>query len=275
MPVTGPTVVRRQLGRRLRRLREEAARTEQEVERAKVCSRTTLWRIENGKFPVKMNTVRGLCWFYGADPETTDALARLAGASDEHGWWESHGDAVPDWFRLYVGLEAAATEIGVYDPEVIHGLLQTPDYMRAVFRATYPDAPQEKIERLVSLRLDRQISYYDRAEPARIVAVLGAGALVREVGGPAVMAEQRAHLAGLGRRVRVEVRVLPWSVGAHPAFSGQFILLDFADPDDPDVAYVESHMGARYLERPEELAEYRRIFRLIREQSVPIEEHLR
>ncbi|MFY1649800.1 DUF5753 domain-containing protein [Solwaraspora sp. WMMB762] len=275
MPVTGPTVVRRQLGRRLRRLREEAARTEQEVERAKVCSRTTLWRIENGKFPVKMNTVRGLCWFYGADPETTDALTRLAGASDEHGWWESHGDAVPDWFRLYVGLEAAATEIGVYDPEVIHGLLQTPDYMRAVFRATYPDAPQEKIERLVSLRLDRQISYYDREQPARIVAILGAGALVREVGGPAVMAEQRAHLASLGRRVRVEVRVLPWSVGAHPAFSGQFILLDFADPDDPDVAYVESHMGARYLERPEELAEYRRIFRLIRGQSVPIEEHLR
>ncbi|MFV2088019.1 DUF5753 domain-containing protein [Micromonospora sp. LOL_021] len=275
MPVTGPTVVRRQLGRRLRRLREESSRTEQEVERAKVCSRTTLWRIENGKFPVKMNTVRGLCWFYGADPETTDALTRLAGASDEHGWWESHGDAVPDWFRLYVGLEAAATEIGVYDPEVIHGLLQTPDYMRAVFRATYPEAPQEKIERLVSLRLDRQISYYDREQPARIVAILGAGALVREVGGPAVMAEQRAHLAGLGRRVRVEVRVLPWSVGAHPAFSGQFILLDFADPDDPDVAYVESHMGARYLERPEELAEYRRIFRLIRKQSVPIEEHLR
>ncbi|WP_326554034.1 DUF5753 domain-containing protein [Micromonospora sp. NBC_01813] len=274
MPVSGPTVVRRQLGRRLRQLREEASRTEHEVERAKVCSRTTLWRIENGKFPVKMNTVRGLCWFYGADPETTDALTRLAAASDDHGWWESHGDAVPHWFQLYVGLETAATEIHNYNPEVIHGLLQTPGYMRAAFRATYPDAPQEKIERLVSLRLDRQISYYDREQPARIVAILGAGALVREVGGPGVMAEQQAHLASLGRRVRVEVRVLPWSVGAHPAFSGPFTLLDFADPDDPDIAYVESHMGARYLERPEELAEYRRIFRLIREQSVPIEEHL-
>ncbi|MFV2106120.1 DUF5753 domain-containing protein [Micromonospora sp. LOL_015] len=275
MPVTGPTVVRRQLGRRLRRLREEAARTEQEVERAKVCSRTTLWRIENGKFPVKMNTVRGLCWFYGADPETTDALTRLAAASDDHGWWESHGDAVPDWFRLYVGLEAAATEIHNYNPELIHGLLQTPDYMRAVFRAADPQATEQKIEGQVSLRLDRQISYYDREQPARIVAVLGAGALAREVGGPAVMAEQRAHLAGLGRRVRVEIRVLPWSAGAHAAMVSPFTLLDFADPDDPDIAYVESHVGARYLERPEELAEYRRIFRLIREQSVPIEEHLR
>ncbi|MDG4771530.1 DUF5753 domain-containing protein [Solwaraspora sp. WMMD792] len=273
--MTGPTVVRRQLGRRLRRLREEACRTEQEVERAKVCSRTTLWRIENGKFPVKMNTVRGLCWFYGADPETTDALTRLAAACDEQGWWESHGDAVPDWFRLYLGLEAAATEIQLYDPELVHGLLQTPDYMRAVFRAADRQASEQQIERLVSLRLDRQISYYDRAEPARIVAVLGAGALAREVGGSAVMAEQRAHLASVGRRVRVEIRVFPWSAGAHAAMVSPFILLDFADPDDPDIAYVESHVGARYLERPEELSEYRRIFREVREQSIPIEEHLR
>ncbi|MFY1699598.1 DUF5753 domain-containing protein [Solwaraspora sp. WMMA2101] len=264
----------RPLGRRLRRLREEAARTEQEVERAKVCSRTTLWRIENGKFPVKMNTVRGLCWFYGADAETTDALTRLAAACDEQGWWESHGDAVPDWFRLYLGLEAAATEIQLYDAELIHGLLQTPDYMRAVFRAADRQASERQIERLVSLRLDRQISYYDRAEPARIVAVFGAGALAREVGGPAVMAEQRAHLASVGRRVRVEIRVLPWSAGAHAAMVSPFTLLDFADPDDPDIAYVETHLGSRYLERPEELAEYRRIFREVREQSIPIEEHL-
>lgn len=151
MPVTGPTVVRRQLGRRLRRLREQASRTEQEVERAKVCSRTTLWRIESGKAPVKMTTVRGLCWFYGAEPEVTDALTRLANGTDEHGWWESHGDALPDWFRLYVGLEAAASDIQTYDPELIHGLMQTPEYARAVFRAAEPAASVEAIERRVSL----------------------------------------------------------------------------------------------------------------------------
>jgi len=67
--------------------------------------------------------------------------------------------------------------------------------------------------------------------------------------------------------------VLPWSAGAHAALAGAFTLLDFAEPEDPDVAYVESHLGARYLERPEELAEYRRIVKLLRQQSVPIEEH--
>lgn len=273
MPITGPTVVRRQLGRRLRRLREEAARTEQEVERAKICSRVTLWRIENGKSPVKLTTVRGLCWFYGADPETTDNLAKLATGTTEQGWWESHADVVPDWFRLYVSLEATATALHIYDSDLIHGLLQTPDYARAVFRAARPDASAEAIERQVSLRLDRQLAFFDRDEPARITAIFGAGALAREVGGAAVMAEQRAHLVRLGRRPGIEIRVLPFAAGAHAAMVSPFTVLDFADPDDPDVVYVESHMGARYLEAPAELAEYRRILSLIRQQSIPIEEY--
>lgn len=272
MPISGPTVVRRQLGRRLRRLREEAARTEQEVERAKVCSRVTLWRIESGKAPVKMTTVRGLCWFYGADPETTDALAALATGTTEQGWWESHDDVVPDWFRLYVSLEATATAIQTYHPELVHGLLQTPDYARAVFRAARPEAPDDAIERQVSLRLDRQLTFFDRDEPARITAVLGAGALAREVGGPAVMAEQRAQLARLGRRPGIEIRVLPFSAGAHAAMVSAFTVLDFAEPEDPDVVYVEAHRGARYLETTADLAEYRRILTLIRRQSTPIEE---
>lgn len=106
-----------------------------------------------------------------------------------------------------------------------------------------------------------------------MTAILGAGALAREVGGPEVMAEQRDHLAALGRRVKVSIRVLPFAAGAHAAFAGPFTLLDFADPEDPDVVYVESHIEGRYLERPGELAEYRRIFDLIRRQSTPVEQY--
>nr|MDT0663310.1 helix-turn-helix transcriptional regulator [Micromonospora sp. DSM 115978] len=273
MPITGPTVVRRQLGRRLRRLREDAARTEQEVERAKVCSRATLWRIESGRSPVKMTTVRGLCWFYGADPDTTDALARLAAGTDDHGWWESHGDVVPDWFRLYVSLEAAATELQTYNPELVHGLLQTPDYARAIFQATKPDAAEEAIEKQVRIRLDRQLTFFDRDAPARITAVLGAGALARQVGGRQVLAEQTSHLVQVSRRIGFEIRVLPWSAGAHAAMAGAFTLMNFANPDDPDVAYLESHGGAQYLEKPAEIEDYRRVLELIRQQSTPIEEY--
>src|SRR5215813_1406259 len=126
MPIQGSTVVRRQLGRRLRRLREAAGKTERDVEEANLASRAKLWRIETGKTPVKVADVRALCWLYGADTATTDALAGLAIGTAAQGWWEDYGDAVSDWFGLYVGLEAAATEIRLYDPELVHGLLQTP-----------------------------------------------------------------------------------------------------------------------------------------------------
>ncbi len=89
------------------------------------------------------------------------------------------------------------------------------------------------------------------------------------------MAEQRQRLQELNELGHVEIRVLPWEVGAHAAMVSPFTILDFDDPDDPAVVYLESQTGARYLEKSEELAEYRRIFDSIETRSVPIEEFTR
>jgi transcriptional regulator with XRE-family HTH domain len=273
MPISGSTVVRRQLGRRLRRLREAASKTERDVETAKLLSRTKLWRIESGKTPVKVPDVRALCWLYGADAATTDALAALAMGTTEQGWWEDYGDAVPDWFGLYVGLETAVTEISTYDPELVHGLLQTEDYALAVYRAAQSDSREEFIRRQVRLRMERQQTLFRRTPPPRIRAVLGAGVLARQVGEPAVMAAQVRKLREIARGGEIEIRVLPWEVGAHAAMAGAFDVLEFDDADDPAVVYLESHLGARYLEKPTEVAECRRIFDVINKQAVPIEEY--
>jgi transcriptional regulator with XRE-family HTH domain len=273
MPVSGPTVVRRQLGRRLRRLRDAAGKTERDVEEASLASRAKLWRIETGKTPVKVADVRALCWLYGADAATTDALAGLAIGTAEQGWWEDYGDAVSDWFGLYVGLEAAATEIRLYDPELVHGLLQTPDYIRSVFRPVDPSMDVEAIEHQVKLRTARHQILTGRADPPRLIAIFGAGVLSRLVGGRQVMTEQVRQLRELNRLDHIDIRVVPWEAGAHAAMHiGAFTILDFDDPDDPSVVYLETHTGARYLEKPDELAEYRRIFDLVYEKTVPIEE---
>ena len=274
MSVPGSTVVRRQLGRRLRKLREAARKSERDVEEARLASRAKLWRIESGKSPVKVADVRALCWLYGADVPTTDALTGLCAGTTTQGWWEDYGDVVPDWFGLYVGLEAGATEILIYDPELVHGLLQTPDYTRAVFLAVTGGSDQEAVGHQIKVRYERQQALLHRQPPLRLTAVLGAGVLARPVGGAATMAEQVARLHELAALDHVEIRILPWAIGAHPAMHvGPFTILDFDDADDPAVVYLESHTGARYLERPEELREYHRIFDLIRRQSVPIEEH--
>jgi transcriptional regulator with XRE-family HTH domain len=274
MSIPGSTVLRRQLGRRLRRLREAAGKSERDIEEASLASRATLWRIETGKTPVKVADVRALCWLYGADRATTDALAGMAVGTTAQGWWEDYGDVVPDWFGLYVGLEATAAQLRIYDPELVHGLLQTPDYIGAVVRAAQPGVDERMVRRQIELRGERQQTLNRQPAPLRLSAVFGAGVLARPVGGEAVMAAQVRRLRELAALAHVEVRVLPWSAGAHAAMhTGAFTVLDFDDPDDPAVVYLETHTGARYLERPEELAAYRRLFDLVHQQSVPIEEY--
>jgi transcriptional regulator with XRE-family HTH domain len=274
MPLPGSTVVRRQLGRRLRRLREVAGKTDADVEEANLASRAKLWRVETGKVAVKVADVRGLCWLYGADAKTTDALAALAVGTRDQGWWEDYGEALPSWFSLYIGLEATADEIRIYDPELVHGLLQTPDYVRALRHAMHPDDDGEYAQSQIKLQDERQQALFTRTPPLRLIAVLGAGVLARPVGGPEVMAEQVARLHELSRHDNIDIRVLPWEAGAHPAMhTGAFAILDFHHADDPAVVYLETHTGARYLEKPDELAEYRRIFDQVYRQTTPIESY--
>jgi transcriptional regulator with XRE-family HTH domain len=273
MPTPGSTVVRRQLGVRLRRLRDAAGKTERDVEEASLASRTKLWRIEAGKAPVKVADVRALCWLYGADPTTTDALAKLALGTTGQGWWEDYSDLYPNEFALYFGLESTAAEIRIYDAELVHGLLQTPDYMRALYWALKPDGADAEADRMVKLRTARQQALTGRAPSTRLTVVLSAGALARQVGGPQTIAAQIGRLHELVALHQVDIRVVPWRAGAHAALHvGPFQILDFADPDDPPVVYVESHTGARYLEKPDEVAEFRRIYDLVYQKSIPIEE---
>jgi hypothetical protein len=105
------------------------------------------------------------------------------------------------------------------------------------------------------------------------VTVLGEGAVTRPVGGEAVLKAQIEHLCRVAQRDHVQIRVLPWSVGAHAAMAGAFRILDFDDPEDPDVVYLESHVGALYLQEPAEVDEYRRIFDLISKDAIPVEDY--
>jgi transcriptional regulator with XRE-family HTH domain len=272
VPVTGQRVVRRALGRRLTRLRIATGKSRREVAEAKLgVSEPTLHRIETGKVPVTVANVRALCWLYGADASITDALAELALGTSQEEWWDAN-PVIPDWFKLYVGLEASATRIYSYDGEVVPGELQTEQYARAVFSAEQP-ADTEAADRHVKLRMQRQRALFARRPAPRMTVVLGEGALTRPVGGEAVLKAQIEHLRQVSRRDHIQVKVLPWAVGAHAAMAGAFRIMDFDDSEDPDVVYLEPHVGALYLEEPAEVDEYRRIFQLISKDAIPVAEY--
>jgi len=272
VPVTGQRVVRRALGRRLTRLRVATGKSRREVAEAKLgISEPTLHRIETGKVPVTVANVRALCWLYGVDDSVASALSDLALGTSQEEWWDAN-PAIPEWFKLYVGLEASASAIHTYEGEVVPGELQTEQYARAVYGAEQ-SVQGDAAERYVKLRLQRQAALASRHPRPRLVTVLGEGVLTRRVGGDGVLGDQIDYLCAVARNENVEIRVLPWSAGAHAAMAGAFRIMDFEDPEDPDVVYLESHVGALYLEEEAEVREYRRIFALIREVAVPIEDY--
>jgi hypothetical protein len=202
------------------------------------------------------------------DESIADALSDLALGTSQEEWWDA-SPAIPDWFKLYVGLEASASAIRTYEGEVVPGELQTEQYARAIYSAEQ-SLEGDATERHVKLRMQRQAATASRYPKPHLVTVLGEGVLSRQVGGADVLAAQIEHLREAARQEHVEILVLPWSAGAHPAMAGAFRIMDFEDPEDPDVVYLESHIGALYLEEPAEVEEYRRIFALICEASVPI-----
>ncbi len=271
--ITGTTVVRRSLGRRLRRLRDLAGFTVDQVTAADGGSEAKIWRIEHGKVAVKVETALHLATLYGASDEERQVLAALARATGQQGWWQEFGASIPDWFQLFVGLESEAGHIAAWDSELVPGLLQTPDYARAVFQAAADDGDPDEVERQVAVRVARQQRMFDRVPAPRLCVVLGQGVMARLVGGPRVMAAQVHHMCSLDQRPDVEIRWLPFACGAHPAMKGGFRILSFEHEDDPDPVYVEAEAGAQYLEKIPQVTRYRGIFESIAQRSIPIGEY--
>jgi len=273
MVSVGSVIARRQLGRELRAFREATGRTREDVSNrnAGIASLAKLARIEQGLVSIRPGDVREMCLLYGVDPETTERLVEMARGTKHEEWWESQDAKAPRWFGMYLSLESVAEIIHVYEPTLIHGLFQTPEYSRQVEVRTSCE-PEPPVDAYVSTRRRRQEQVFGREDPLRIELVLGEAALRVRCPDPAVMPAQVAHLRSLATRPEIDVRVVPQSEGLNPGAYGKFTLLDFPQRKDPPVVYIETYEAARYPERPEQVARFRRRFQSLRAAAVPLEE---
>jgi len=242
-----PTVRRRRLALELRRLRESARLTCDEVAEKLECSASKISRVETGRVSVSPRDVRDILEIYGVSPEESESLIQLARDSRQKGWWDAFKDAIEPHFATYLGLESAAAEIRAYEVGLIPGLLQTEDYARAVISIGMLTGSRGDVERLVKLASARQPALI-AADPPRFWAVLDEAALRRQVGGPRVMRQQLEHLLELAQLPNVAIQVIPFGGGAHPAMGRSFAILSFAERADPDVVYLEDLTSALYLE---------------------------
>src|ERR1700758_1976260 len=145
---TGPTVRRRRLGTELRKLRESNGYKLEEVAGQLGVAPSTLSRIETGKAPTKSVYLSQMLEQYGVDdPAQRQVLVDMAREGHRKGWWAAYDDVLPSGLGVYVGLEAEASGLRSYEIGVVHGLLQTTDYARAVLRASAPRHTADQIAR--------------------------------------------------------------------------------------------------------------------------------
>ncbi|MEY8041092.1 helix-turn-helix domain-containing protein [Saccharopolyspora cebuensis] len=239
----------------LRQLRKDAGKERDDAAEWLEISQQTLSKIELGRQTIKAPHVRLLCQLYDVDAGTLDNLLRLAKEANQRGWWVAYRDTVPESFRRFVGHEADAAAIWDYQAEYVPGLLQTPAYVAAITRASRPNASDAEVNRSVSLRRERQ-ERLDEGEPPQLRFYLNEAVIRRTVGGAEVMREQLEHLVAAGTADHIELRIVPFSAGAHAAMSASFIMMRFPDEPEPAFAYVENDRGAVYQEDPGDIDRY-------------------
>lgn len=268
-PGGAPTVLRMVLGKRLQVLREKAGLSFEQAGRALDVTHATIRRMEKAEVGLKIPYVEKLLTTYGvtAADEIGGFLA-LCREANRPGWWHNFRDVLPEWFSAFVSLEGEAAVIRAYEPHYVPGLLQTPNYARAVLRAGMPNASAEDIDRLVTLRIERQ-SLLARPQAPLLWVVMDETVLRRTIGSRTVMRDQFTSLIGATEQSNVRLQVIPFAAGPHPAMYGPFHIFRFQVKEIPDIAYTESLVGGAYFDDRDDVSTFLEALDRMCAQAVP------
>ncbi len=250
--------LRRRLRVELRRLRSQSTLTQRDVAKRLDWSPSKVIRIESGQVGISVTDLRALAALYGVTDEAqVDALVEMARGSKRQPFAEYRDVLPPETIRFF-GYEASASLIRHVQPLVVPGLLQTEGYTRALLTAY--GASGEVIDRVVESRRERQ-EILDADGSPEVFTILDEGVVRRCVGGPAVMAKQLEHLQELDSRPGVSIQVMPFGAGAYEALQGAFVHLEFADPSDPDIVFLDNdRAGAVFIDDPAVTGTYQEKF---------------
>ncbi|MFJ9343882.1 helix-turn-helix domain-containing protein [Streptomyces sp. NPDC101733] len=223
-------------GSELRRLREAAGLKQGQLGSIVFCTGSLIGQIETArKVPTRDFSER-----IDAALGTGGVFTRLVGLVLR--------SQLPTWFQAYAEMEAKAAYISSFQAQVVHGLLQTPAYARAVLGVR----GDEGLDGKVAARIERQ-RILDREHPPLMWVVMSEAVLHQEIGGAEVMREQLDHLLDLRGREWAKVQILPFEAGAHTGLPGSFTLLRF--DDDPDLVYTEDFVQGHMTANPQTLRE--------------------
>lgn len=254
-----PTVRLRRLAAELRRLRAGAGMSREQVEEQTGVNEGTLYRIETARARPQRRTLLALLDLYAVGEPLRADLIELTRTADGQGWSRPYPWQLPGEYAAYISFEAEARAVHNYESLFIPGLLQTPDYGRAMVRGVLPGATDREVDERVEARTERQ-KRLDEPDPLELWAVIDEAAIRRVVGGAPVMAAQLGHVVSVMARPNLNVQVITYDSGAHPGMPGAFVHMEFRDEADPDLVYVDTQAGDIFLEAEDDLRRYRTMF---------------
>jgi len=251
---TSPTARQRELGTRLRGLRNEHNLTVEDVAEKLLCSATKISRLETGARRPSLRDVRDSCAIYEVDASTSAELMSLAKEARAAGWWTQYDDLNLD---PLIGLEDAATTITCYSMFYMPGLLQTQEYAQGIISIVAPKMDPHVVQQRVDARLRRQ-QLLSRDSGPQYNVLLDENVIRRGVGDPELIAAQLEKVLETIDAGRAVVQVIPFSAGAYATADGYFVLLEFEGRADLwPVVYIEGLAGNQYLDRKGDIARYR------------------
>jgi len=261
-------VRRRRVAAQLRRLREAAGLTCDDVAERMDCSASKISRIETGRVAVSPRDVRDLLAIYGIEGDQRDSLIELARESRQKGWWQGYGNSVEPYMATYLAMVSEASQIRHYSVTRIPTLLQAEDYARALVTGRWagPHRYSGPAERNVEMQMERQRRA--TASVPEVRAVLDEAAVRRQVGGREVMRKQIEHLIGLSAIPHFSLQLIPYTSGAYPALDLPFVILGFPDPADPDVVGIGYATGALWIEDLTDVSRYNVLFHNLQEAAL-------
>jgi len=264
-----PTVRQRELGKRLRQLREERGLTITDIAKDLMVSATKISRLETGTRPPNPRDVRDLCRYYGLDDAAADELMGLARGAREQVWWTQYEDLKLD---PYLRLEQEASAITSYTTYYVPALLQTEEYTRTIIRTIAPKMDSDIYEQRVEARMLRQ-QVLMKERPPRYWVLLDEAVLHRDIGGRAVMVAQLDKIMEAQRVGKAVVQIVSFNACSCVAQDSNFILFEFAAESNlSPVVFIEGLTGNQYHERKADIDRYREAIELLRGSALRSEE---
>lgn len=255
-----PTVRLRRLAAELRALRSTGGLTREDVSEQTGINPATLYRIESAKSRPQRRTLMAMLDLYGVtDSDRRTELIALSRQAAQLGWLRAYESELPELYTTYISFEAEARSVRNYESLIVPGLLQTEEYAREVIKGGLPLAGENDVRTRVEARMQRQ-EVLRKKDPLRLWVILDEAVLHRQVGGSSVMIDQMQAIVSAVAEPHVTLQVIPFQGGAHAGMPGSFVVMDFPDPADPALVYIDSMAGDLFLEKGADVRRFTGVF---------------